>query len=77
MKLTITLEVPMGCPHEGCDGTDFYILLSHPWGDSSTYMSVRCEKCQRQFYTNKGVFAAPLRPAMNILLKQISLMEKT
>jgi transcriptional regulator NrdR family protein len=52
VKLSFELRVPMSCP--ACDGEDFYILQSHPFGDGSKCMRVRCESCEHVFYTNEG-----------------------
>lgn len=64
MKLHVNVLVPMGCPCEGCDGEDFIIERSHPFGDTSKTMDVRCKKCNRRFYTSEGGPAKPYQKLM-------------
>lgn len=71
MRLHIDIRVPMGCPHPGCDGEDFDILMSHPFGSASTEMSAKCEKCGKQFFTGKGLFAQRLRADLDALIEKM------
>jgi hypothetical protein len=69
MRLHVNIKVPMGCPAEGCDGMEFYIVRSHPFGSDSKVMSVRCEKCEKHFYTDKGLVAEPCRNLASQLIE--------
>lgn len=71
MRLHVTIEVPMGCPSPTCDGNDFYIVRSHPFGSDSTSMWVMCNKCQHHFYTDKAAFDSRVSHEAKSLLKHI------
>lgn len=72
MKLHVNVRVPMGCPAPDCDGEDFYILMSHPFGERSKGMWVECNRCKHRFYTDQcDTFALTVRKKAQALMEVI------